>query len=364
MRDQDVITRLEELHDHIQAPATPAGEDVSRGKRLVRRRRAISVMAAAAVGVVVVGITQASLSDGQRSEELALNPSRTQAESPLTGGEWTPERIRAEGTFDGERLATASGLTVRVYAVCDGVPCDWDRNPLPEMKARAVEVSQGGRSAVFDVAGFGNIGVDEVDDDSVLVADAPGAPGTDPPARYRLLGTDGTAMRLQMVDDPVPALAGPDVVVHNVNWSAGGAGDGLYVIDRRAATLRPLDLPPDVGGENGVRYWGPNVDEFLWGVTDDCRVFWQTDDDTFTEHSLDCDANFMFTEMQPTWFPAGWLQPGRMAVAEQRDDGVFLHVSFDGGVNWQRIPVVSDEGVDGLPTSSDAAVADVLAGLD
>ena len=63
MRDQDVITRLVELHDHIHAPATPAGEDALRGERLVRRRRTISVAAVAAAAVLTVGLVQASVSD-------------------------------------------------------------------------------------------------------------------------------------------------------------------------------------------------------------------------------------------------------------------------------------------------------------
>lgn len=75
MRDQDVITRLVELHDSIQAPFTPAGEDALRGKRLVRRRRASSVVAAAtaaAAVVVGVGIVQ---SDGQPDLQPAPAPS-------------------------------------------------------------------------------------------------------------------------------------------------------------------------------------------------------------------------------------------------------------------------------------------------
>lgn len=61
MRDQDVITRLVELHDHIQTPATPAGEDARRGERLLRRRRTVSVAAGAVAAVLAVGIAQASL---------------------------------------------------------------------------------------------------------------------------------------------------------------------------------------------------------------------------------------------------------------------------------------------------------------
>lgn len=75
MRDQDVITRLVDFHDHIQAPATPAAEDTHRGERLVRRRRTASVAAVAAAVVLAVGTAQASLSNGQHDLQPAPAPS-------------------------------------------------------------------------------------------------------------------------------------------------------------------------------------------------------------------------------------------------------------------------------------------------
>jgi hypothetical protein len=82
MRDQDVITRLVELHDHIQAPVTPAGEDALRGERLVRRRRIVSVAAVAAAGVLAVGIAQAPLWDGERDLQPATAPSAAAPSEP------------------------------------------------------------------------------------------------------------------------------------------------------------------------------------------------------------------------------------------------------------------------------------------
>jgi len=52
--------------------------------------------------------------------------------------------------------------------------------------------------------------------------------------------------------------------------------------------------------------------------------------------------------MHDDWFPDGWLQPGRMALAERNHDRLFLHVSLDYGNTWQRIPV-SDE--DAIPST-------------
>jgi hypothetical protein len=75
MRDQDVITLLVDLHDHIEAPASPAGEDARRGRRLVRRRRTVSVAAAAAAVLLAVGIVQAELPDGRQDLQPAPAPS-------------------------------------------------------------------------------------------------------------------------------------------------------------------------------------------------------------------------------------------------------------------------------------------------
>ena len=75
MRDQDVITRLVELHDGIQAPFTPAGEDAVRGKRLVRRRRASTVLAAAAAAVAAVAAVGIVQSDGPEDLQPAPAPS-------------------------------------------------------------------------------------------------------------------------------------------------------------------------------------------------------------------------------------------------------------------------------------------------
>jgi hypothetical protein len=75
MRDQDVITRLMELHDHIQSPATPAGDDALRGERRVRRRRTLTVVAAAAAAVLTVGVVQYSPSEDARDLQPAPAPS-------------------------------------------------------------------------------------------------------------------------------------------------------------------------------------------------------------------------------------------------------------------------------------------------
>jgi type VI protein secretion system component VasF len=74
MRDQDVITRLMELHDHIQSPATPAGDDALRGERRVRRRRTLTVVAAAAAAVLTVGVVQNSPSEDARDLQPAPAP--------------------------------------------------------------------------------------------------------------------------------------------------------------------------------------------------------------------------------------------------------------------------------------------------
>lgn len=353
--DDDVITRLVAFHDHIQAPPAAAEEDALRGRRRLRRRRTASLVAAVAALAVTAGIAQSAMLDSRRAEGVA-------------GQGRAPERVRAEGALDFERLTSVGGITVRVYAACDGQPCDYDESPLPERVDRALEVVADGRSAVFGVAGRGNIGIDAFDDDSVLVADAepvgPGRPGSTEPARYRLLHADGTEQQLRLLDDPVPisdaTAPGAGVVVHGVGWRAGGGGEALYVVDQGAGTLRPLELPP---GLTGVRAWGPDAQESLWGVTADCRVVWQRGDGTVSGHRIDCQGTRQDLGLHRMWFPDGWLRPGRMVAGEQRDDVMILHVSLDHGTTWQQIRVRSGEERDAVPITSDAAIRDALAEL-
>ena len=83
MIEDDVINRLVELHDHIQAPPTPVGEDALRGERLVRRRRMVSVVAVSAALVLAVGLAQASLSGDQRELQPAPAPSSPAPSDPV-----------------------------------------------------------------------------------------------------------------------------------------------------------------------------------------------------------------------------------------------------------------------------------------
>ena len=136
------------------------------------------------------------------------------------------------------------------------------------------------------------------------------------------------------------------------SWHVGDDGsEVVYLLDELEGTLRPLDVPhlsPDPESIDS-RFWGPNVDEFLWFVDRDCSVSWSTDG-TFEKVRPDCaQGRDTPTYMRDDWFPDGWLQPGRMALMESGDDRLFLHVSLDYGDTWQRIPV-----------SDEAAVPDTL----
>lgn len=169
--------------------------------------------------------------------------------------------------------------------------------------------------------------------------------GTGEPVRYRLLQADGTSLELRMVDDPAPAVAGPGVVMIDdfEGWNGGMAGvEHLYLIDDRSGTLRPLDVPEE------VRYWGPDPDEFLWGVTDDCQVFWTASGEV-QHRRLECSDGPGFTAIPTASSLDGWARAGRMVVAELRDDRLedqmFLHVSLDSGDHWQRIPVAGEEDI-------------------
>jgi hypothetical protein len=146
MRDPDVITRLVELHDHIHAPATPAGEDALRGERLVRRRRTVSVAAVAAAAVLTVGLVQASLSDVH--SELQPAPA---ASSPAPTDPVEPLRI------DGDPFATEFNKIVAQ------VP-DWSIADIQEMFTNEPcagdwsSAARGGSGGNFDVRTNGDPG--------------------------------------------------------------------------------------------------------------------------------------------------------------------------------------------------------------
>jgi hypothetical protein len=91
MIEDDVITRLVELHDHIQAPATPADEDALRGERLVRRRRTVSVATLAAAVVLTVGLVQASLLNDPSEPQPAPAPA-----SPAPSDPVEPLRVKGD----------------------------------------------------------------------------------------------------------------------------------------------------------------------------------------------------------------------------------------------------------------------------
>ena len=139
MRDQDVITRLVELHDHIHAPATPVGEDALRGERLVRRRRTVSVAAVAAAVVLTVGLGQTSLLDGSSELQPAPAPS-----SPAPSDSVEPLRIA------GDPFATEFNKIVAQ------VP-DWSIADIQEMFTNKPcagnwsSAAQGGSGGNFDV---------------------------------------------------------------------------------------------------------------------------------------------------------------------------------------------------------------------
>jgi hypothetical protein len=198
----------------------------------------------------------------------------------------------------------------------------------------AIEVTEGDTSSLFE--GNGAVHVLVLDDHTVLAQESA---SHNAPVRHRLLRADGTEVELTRLSAPAPAVPGPGVFVDDYEgWRVGMAGvESLAVVDEEAGTVRPVEAPED------VRYWGPNTDEALWGVTDDCRVLWAVDG-AFRQDDVGCSPRAQFTYLVADWFPAGWLEPGRMLVAEQRPSGsrIVLHVTLDGGETWQQIPLRND----------------------
>jgi hypothetical protein len=329
-----------------------------------RRRRSTTgaLVAGAAAAVLTAGIVQAALSGDGRTVEPAPAPSP----SPSPIDDATLERIRNEGApldllDGGSGLTAGAGPEVQLYCVGEAPapdsPCDRYHPYDPrEDQAWALEVRQQDQSAFFEIRGTPL--VKDFDDDSVLVVD-----GTGLAPRHRLLQADGTSLELRLVEDRAPAAPGPDVLlIQDLDVYRSGmiGGDGPleppYLVDDESATLRPLDVPTD------VEWWGPNVDEFLWGGSG-CRVTWQQPDGTFAQHDADCRGPQGYTN--PGWnaeeATAGWLEPGRMVIVQWGHNGApkVLHASVDRGVTWERVEVGDRSWGDSVAVINDA-LADAL----
>lgn len=289
--------------------------------------------------------------------------------SPAALEEWTPERTRAEGSpvgfLGGPSGPSPSGLDAQLYCISQAIPsdspCDRYHSYDPEEDQHwAVEVTQGGRSALFEV--LGTPLVEDFDEDSFLVED-----GTDQAPRFRLLQADGTAVQLRELSDLAPAIPGPDVLlIQNLDVyrrgsvGADGPEEPPYLVDDRAGTLQRLDVPEE------IKWWGPNVDEFLWGGNG-CRVIWQQPDGSFDHHDEDCQFPVGHTDPGLNWGDgfADWLEPGRMALVEWGESGgpLVVHASLDRGATWDRIEVAQRDWGDTTGVIADA-LADVMRQLD
>ena len=183
------------------------------------------------------------------------------------------------------------------------------------------------------------------DQDSVLVQDVEQI-GSEP--RFRLLQADGTSFTLRKLPaNPAPARLTADVrVVEDASASFDFVGhpDDLSVIDARAGTIRPLDVP-----DERIHTWAAYGDLVL-GTGEGCRVAWLTPDG-LQQRRLDCaDAGPLF----PLWsdLSEGWMHPGRMAVIEldrhhtavANDAALVVHASLDQGATWQQIPAGPGDG--------------------
>lgn len=357
------MSDLDVLRDLVSQLRPPVYSDlITVADKRRRRRTTGALVAGATAAVLTAGIVQASTSGDGRTVE----PVRAPSPSPATIDAATLERIRTEGAqidlLDRDSgLAVEDGIDVQLHcageALSLGSPCDRYHPYDPEEdQAWALEVRHQDQAAFFEVRGTPL--VKDFDDESVLLVD-----GTEQTPRYRLLYADGTALELHLSADPAPAAPGPSVVlIQDLGVYRSGmiGGDGPeefpYLVDHESATLRPLEVPRD------VEWWGPNVEEFLWGANG-CRAFWQQPDGMFARHDLDCRESQGYTN--PGWNGeeaiAGWLEPGRMVIVEWGDNAEpkVVHASLDRGVTWERVEV-EDREWDDSAAARDDALADAL----
>ncbi|TNM41870.1 hypothetical protein FHP29_07780 [Nocardioides albidus] len=380
--DQRIRDGLRATDDRLPAPDVDhALAAVTTGVRPHRREAVTALVAAAAVVAVVVGVL--ALTRGGEDPVRPVGPPTptdavrdAAAPDPPLPARLTRRlrQIRDDGSRwpDGSGSPSppllrdpATGLKVQLYGLCDGGPCPLDAD-MSQLQGtpRALEVSDGSRSALFDVADAVRFVVDGMwwlgvnarafDGDSVLVQDVTRVGG---PIRFRLLQADGTAYTLRTVRDPAPARLAPGVVA--LERPAGRAGrQNLYLVDDRVATIRPVDVPDD-----RPRSWTA-YDGLLLGVADACRLSWLTADGLH-ERRLDCGPG---GRLAAAWtdLPDGWPRPGRMVVTEWVSHGsnlvnrweFFVHASTDDGATWHRLPLGHDDG------SLSTRIAEALRGLE
>ena len=380
MIDDDIITRLVELHDHVKAPDVPLEADVFRGKRLLRRRRTMVAGAAAAATVAVLGIVTATNGlprAGDRLDPARHGPTPTMS----SAAQWPLERIRAEGRVEDQEM-TQSGLQVRRYVLCDGSPeCSpgTDGPIRRKHEHAALEVTQDARSALFRIGNSAMTVVTPYDDATLLVMD-PALPDGDALNPYqndfRLVRADGTEIPLRVDLRPAPAVPGPGVVLVN-HYDINPDNDSMesqivLVVDENRRVVRALDMPQNIDLR---RTWGPNVDQSLWFVSFSCDIHFWTSNGNFESREPGCTDGFSaghyrtdqsgnttdefgnpgngdITWVNGDWFPDGWLRPGRMAFLERHylgrnDSRLTLHVTLDQAATWQEIPVSDEAAIPG-----------------
>lgn len=365
MIDDDVLSRLTQLHDHIEAPVPDPGADAARGRRLLRRRRAVVAGVSAVAVVSVLGAVTLVTGGPQARDDVGpAQPGPTPTASVDDG--WPLDRIRAEGTVEREDV-TETGITVRLYAVCEGSESVCGPMIDPPIRREhshfALEVAQGDESALFAVEGDWLYALTAYQDDAIILMDGThplGVAPSDPSyARHRVLRVDGTEQALRLTVDPAPAVPGPDVVVIDRAPYEGEGEAGMqfaFRLDESEGTLEPLDVPLNTDLGRVGNTWGPNTDEALWFVQAvDCQVYRVVNGSA--EQYDACGPDFKgrwydsLVHIDAGWFPEGWLTPDRMAVLEDSRDRLTLHASLDGGATWRHVPVADEADI---PTALEA----------
>ena len=316
-RARDVWADVTQQVAAIERPSAGVIARRSRRGRVATGLAALAVLALAGVGLAV------ALQDDPAPTPLQVTDDPEPTTTAVDG--WAPERTRDEGSpleLEAARSGPSpSGLDAQLYCIGQAIPTGTacDRFPPvyhPEDEQHwALEVTQGGRSALFEVRGMPI--VTDFDDDSLLVQD-----GTDQAVRHRLLQADGTAVQLRVVSDPAPAVPGPyvrlieDLDAHRSGMIGPDSGQvHPYLVDDRAGTLQLLEVPEE------IEWWGPNVDEALWGGNG-CRVIWQQPDGSFDHHDGCNNPLVGYTDPGWNWVDfADWLEPGRMALVEWGSEG-------------------------------------------
>ena len=222
INDSDLIERLHAVAEGFEMPRTPPADDVSRGRRRVRRNRGLVAGAAAAAVAIVISLT-ATLAGQDRADTDPVEQ---------------PEQIEQidTGIFADVHGWIVYGGDDGLWAVDPSRPADQEPKPVTDRPGNPLGWSSDGTKLL-------------------IAASRDAEPGHDSGLDLLVLSADGTETPLVSGGSGLQGSISPDgsQVIYSDVWSGDGA---IYVVGTDGGTPAPLHAPepePDPEADPGEK---------------------------------------------------------------------------------------------------------------